>query len=252
MVFKSPAECWTTRAGGILNTASTLHFATFSVCFIRFSYVFTPWIYTIPSHCVFHTLPSVHNCKSSCLWLSSQCLMVCCSLWPLAVCLCTPCTCPSLTSNSTTHIHSGSHSLSHTHKNAQTHTCLALIHTLICLTHKPNWIPPFRPNKLLTLVFSSSCVPHFFIVLTAGQNIVQSPPPWNSHHPSRCIVPFRISVWARGNVIVIPPIAVYQSPTRAGRMPRSVSDRLAFNMSLFSTRMNLHTTGGLNIHTMVI
>ena len=47
----------------------------------------------------------------------SQCLMECRSLWPLAVCLCTSCTCLCLTSNSTTHIHS----LSHTQRHGNAH-----------------------------------------------------------------------------------------------------------------------------------
>lgn len=63
---------------------------------------------------VFSTLLWAHNGKSSCPCLSSRCLMVCCSLWPLAVCLCTLCTCPFLTSNSPTHIQSVTHTNAHT------------------------------------------------------------------------------------------------------------------------------------------
>lgn len=76
---------------------------------------------------------SAQDGKSSCPWLPSQCLMECLSLWPLAVCLCTLCTCPCLRSNSTTHIRSLSHSV--THQNMETHTCLAVIHTLMHLTY---------------------------------------------------------------------------------------------------------------------
>lgn len=130
--------------------------------------------------CAFRTLLSVHNCNSSCPWLSSQCLMVCRSLWPLAVCLCTPCTCPSLTSNSTMHIHSVSHSV--TRRNAETHTCLAVIHT-----HKPNWIPLFKPNKLLTLVFFLFlCTPLFYELNSWAKHCpeptpTQQPPPQQVH-----------------------------------------------------------------------
>lgn len=124
--------------------------------------------------------------------------MVCRSLWPLAVCLCTPCTCPSLTSNSAVHIHSVSHSV--THRNAETHACLAGTHTLMCVTHIHEYHCSSQTNYL-PLCFSSSCVPHFFMILTAGQNIVQSPPPRNNRHPSRCTVPFRISVCVQGDML---------------------------------------------------
>lgn len=61
-------------------------------------------------------------------------LMVCRSLWPLTLCLCTPCTCPHLTNNSTTRIQ---FSRSHT----ETLTRVVVIHTLMHCTRLPNEIP---------------------------------------------------------------------------------------------------------------
>lgn len=71
-----------------------------------------------------HFLIGVFYGKCSCPWLLPQCLMECHTLWPLAACLCTSCTCLCLTSNST-------HSLSRTQK----HTLLVVIHTLMQLAH---------------------------------------------------------------------------------------------------------------------
>lgn len=96
-------------------------FLSFYLSFLSFSLyplVFLYWLSISPSLPFFYTLPSVQDGKSSCPWLPQQCLMECRSLWPLAVCLCTSCTCPCLKSNSTTHIQSLSHSVRHTN----THT----------------------------------------------------------------------------------------------------------------------------------
>lgn len=111
-------------------------FFLFFLCFSFYSSVFLYRLYIPASLPIFHTLLCVQDGKSSCSRLPSQCLMECCSLWPLAVWLCTPCTCPWLTSNSTIHIHSLSHSV--THRNPQTYTSGSNTHSTKQYTHKPN------------------------------------------------------------------------------------------------------------------
>lgn len=121
--------------------------------------------------------------------------MECRSLWPLAVCLCTSCTCPCLKSNNTTHIHF----LIHSRKHRNTHMSGCNTHTNASYIHKPNLIPLLSRQTTNPFVFTLSPLPVYpaFYSRTAGQNIVHSPPPpRNNHHPSRCTVPFRTSTWA--------------------------------------------------------
>lgn len=165
--------------------------------------IFLHWLF-IPAFLFFHTFLSIQDGKSSCPRLPSQCLMECCSLWPQAVWLCTPCTCLYLTSTSAAHVHSLS--LSNTHRGKHGHTlCVGSsthTHTRArCRSnsHKLNPNSTVQTNKLPTLeLFLFLCTPTFLLSNSWTKHCPESSHP-TGLNPSRCSVPFRTFMWASGD-----------------------------------------------------
>lgn len=113
-----------------------------------------------------------------------------------------------------------------------------------------NQIPPLSRQTTNHCAFPLPVYPTFYS-LTAGQNIVQSPPTHSSHHPSRCFMPFRTSTWAVGwYVIAIPPHprAIYQRSNGTRNASCHVPDWLVLLTSPLFSRKN-ETQGTASVCT---
>lgn len=135
------------------------------------------------------------------------------------------CTCPYLRNNSTTHIHQPSH----TQKRGTTR--LAVIHALMHLTCI-NQIPLLSRQTTNHCAFLFLCIVLFYS-LTAGQNIVQTPP---THTAATTLAGASCPLGhLRGQKEICYSdtlSAIYQRANTSGNIPCHVPDWLALNKGL--------------------